>query len=55
MLGPILMSLELLEASASDDRSQRLLQALASGAERGTGLMRQLLSLRRTADPNGRG
>ena len=50
VLGPILMSLELLEAKVSDDRSQRLLQALAAGAERGAGLMRQLLSFARGSE-----
>ena len=50
VLGPILMSLEMLESVATDDRSQRLIQALASGAERGAGLMRQLLSFARGSE-----
>ena len=50
VLGPILMSLEMLETVATDDRSQRLIQALASGAERGAGLMRQLLSFARGSE-----
>jgi len=50
VLGPILMSLEMLEATVSDDRSRRLINALGSGAERGAGLMRQLLSFARGSE-----
>ena len=49
-LAPILMSVELLRDKLPDDRSARLLDVLASSAQHGAGLVRQVLAFARGAE-----
>ncbi|HXU35201.1 MAG TPA: PAS domain S-box protein [Blastocatellia bacterium] len=47
LLSPIMMSIQLLQARISDDDGQRLLAMLQMSAERGAGLVKQVLSFAR--------
>ena len=47
LLSPILMSIQLLQAKLPDDEGQRLLAMLQMSAERGAGLVKQVLSFAR--------
>ena len=44
ILGPILMSLQMLQVKLTSEQDQRLLRSLEAGTQRGAGLIRQLLS-----------
>jgi PAS domain S-box-containing protein len=47
LLSPILMSIQLLKARNTDETSQRLISMLQASAERGAGLVKQVLSFAR--------
>ena len=50
LLSPIMMSIRLLQNRLTDEDSQRLLQMLQASAERGAGLVKQVLSFARGAE-----
>ncbi|HWP48143.1 MAG TPA: PAS domain S-box protein [Candidatus Limnocylindrales bacterium] len=50
VLAPILMAIKLLQRKFTDEQSQRLLATLRSSAERGAGIINQLLSFARGAE-----
>ena len=50
VLGPILLSLELLKRRFTDEQSQKLLTSIESSAMRGAGIVKQILSFARGAE-----
>jgi signal transduction histidine kinase len=47
ILSPILMNVELLQRNVPDDQSQRMLTSIASTAQRGADIVRQILTFAR--------